>query len=174
MKRGNNYEKGSLSDETIRKVESFKSYKELLALIDINESILETCRHNLSEINKYVIRNNAPTNYPEGTSYLDADTIHGGKKEMHLEDWQKLIEEGGRIQSMILLQESILKGLKETKDKIDKKLAGLQGIECKIIYFKYCEGLNLSEIASKLGYSYDYIREVHARITHNQPTDKAI
>lgn len=153
-------------------MESFKNYKELMTLIEINESILETCKHNLWQINKYLIRNNAPTGYAEGTSYIDADCIHGGRKEMHPEDWQKLIEESGKFQSMIELQESILNGLKQTKDKIDEKLLNLQGLEYKIIYYKYVEGLNLQQIASKLGYSYDYIREVHARITHNDRTDK--
>jgi len=105
------------------------------------------------------------------TSYLDADCIHGSKAEMRLDAWKLLIEEIGKLESMIYVQEEMLKGLYKAKQSIDDRLKGLEGLEYKITYLKYVEGLNLQQIASKLGYSYQYIREVNAK-TYKEPTDK--
>ncbi len=147
------------------------SYNDLLKLIEINESILNNCRHSIKLICRYQINQGAPAGYPEGTSYVDADCIHGGRKETHLDDWKRLIEEVSRLESMVFLQEEILRGLYKTKESIDEKLKGLDGLGYKIAYLKFAEGLNLQQIASKLGYSYQYIREVHAK-TYKVPTDK--
>lgn len=149
------------------------SYKDLLELIEINENILERCRINIKALCTHQIVEGAPAGYPGETSYVDADCIHGhgNKKEMNLDVWKKLIDEISKLESMIYLQEEMLKGLYETKEKIDNKLKGLEGLEYKVAYLKYVEGLNLQQIASKLGYSYQYIREVNAK-TYKVPTHK--
>lgn len=152
-------------------MEELRSYKDLLDLIDINEKLLKTYQYNRKLLYAFHIKREGPAGYPSGTSFIDADTIHGGKKEMHPEDWDKILEEIGRLDLLIDIQEKTLKGYKETKEKIDDKLKGLEGIPYKIAYLKLVEGLNLQEIASKLGYSYQYIREIHAK-TYKEPTDK--
>lgn len=116
-----------------------------------------------------MIKNSCPKGYSHGTSYVDADCIHGSKEELHADMIQKYIEECERYKNMIYLQEEILKGLVKTKNKVDEKLKTLKGLEYKVMYLKMVEGMNLQEIASKLGYSYQYIREIASK-TYKEPT----
>lgn len=148
-----------------------EAYKDLVEMIGINEEILYTCKANLKEIRDYFIKSEAPKGYSVATSYVDADCIHGGKSEMHLGTWQRLVEECSKLESMIYLQEEMLKNLYKVKKNTDDKLRGLEGLEYKVCYLKYVEGNNLQQISSKLGYSYQYIKEIHAK-TYKLHTDK--
>lgn len=146
------------------------NYKELNDLIKMNQNILDQCKENLLKINKHLIKNNCPSGYSSGTSYVDADCIHGSREELHPDMLQNLIDEGERYRSMIFLQEEILNGLKETKNKTDNILKNLKGIEYRITYLQYVEGYSYQQIASELGYTYQYIRLICAKI-NKQSTD---
>ena len=49
------------------------------------------------------------------------------------------------------------------KKEIEDKLSELEGINYKVMYYKQVKGLKLKEVAEKLGYSEQYIREVNAK-----------
>ncbi|WP_039245745.1 hypothetical protein [Clostridium novyi] len=140
------------------------SYKNLLNLIESHESTLKVCKKNLLIIEKFLINHAAPETYKKFTSYLDADCIHGGRRELHPDVLQNIINESEKIKQTILLEEKILNNLYRTKSNVKNKLKNLNGIEYNVAYLKEVEGYNLIQIASKLGKSYDYIKEISSRI----------
>lgn len=140
------------------------SYKDLLLMIDSHKNILNTCKENLKQIKEFLIKQGAPQGYKESTSYLDADCIHGGKKELHPDMIMKIVDEARQTENMIFLEENILENLYKTKKNVLDKLKGLDGIDYKVAYLKEVEGYNLTQIASKLEKSYDYIAEISSRI----------
>ncbi|RUT53392.1 hypothetical protein NPD9_1710 [Clostridium botulinum] len=140
-----------------------ETYKNLLDLIEMNENIKYNCESNLRLIERFFFKQ-GPKGYSEGTSYLDADCIHGSKPEMHIEDYAKLIDETEKLRHMIELQDSILEGLYKTKNSIDENLKKLTGIEYDVAYLKLVEGYTIHSIASKLNISESYARQISARI----------
>jgi len=138
--------------------------KEILELIELNTKILENCKDSKLKIEHFLLMSGCPAGYGEGTSYLDADTIHGSRKEYHVEDYQKLYEELGKLDSMIFLQEEILKNLDKLKKDILKCVEGLQGIEYKVAYKRYIEGKTQEQTAEELNYNSRSIQKIEARI----------
>lgn len=140
------------------------SYKDLLSMIDSHENILKSCKDSLTQIQAFLLMQGAPEGYKKATSYLDADCIHGGRKELHPDMIQKLVDEVRRTENMIFLEENILENLYKTKKAILDKLKGLTGIDYQVAYLKEVESYNLIQISSKLEKSYDYIKEISSRI----------
>ncbi|EHN17044.1 hypothetical protein [Clostridium sporogenes] len=140
------------------------SYKDLMKLIEIHEEILDSYKESLSKINGFLLYSGAPEGYKKGTSYVDADCIHGGKKFLHPDMMENLAYGTEEIKNMISKEEDILKGLYITRKNIKHKLNGLTGIEHKVAYLKEVEGYNLIQVACKLGKSYDYIKEISSKI----------
>lgn len=148
------------------------SYKDLLNMIDSHENILKSCKDSLAQIQSFLVSQGAPQGYKEGTSYVDADCIHGSRKELHPDMLQKLIDEAQRTENMIFLEENILENLYKTKENVMNKLKGLTGIDYKVAYLREVEGYNLIQIASKLEKSYDYIKEISSRIKKRREKEK--
>ncbi|WP_251861955.1 DNA-binding response regulator [Clostridium sp. Marseille-Q2269] len=140
-----------------------ETYNNLLELIKINENIKQNCENNLRLIERFLLKQ-GPKGFPNSTSYLDADCIHGSKGEMHVEDYGKLMNECEKLKNMIFLQHNILEGLYETKNNIDKKLKKLEGIEYEVAYLKLVKGYTIHSIASKLNISESYARQISSRI----------
>ncbi len=140
-----------------------QNIREINELIKLNENILERCLYSKSQIESFFRYHSEPKGYSKGTSYIDADTIHGSKKEYHPEDYQKLIEELGRLESIIFLQTEILDNLNKLREDLINSTKELEGIEYKVVVMHNLEGKTLREISEELGYSYQYIREVHQR-----------
>ncbi|APH23432.1 hypothetical protein RSJ22_17720 [Clostridium botulinum] len=140
-----------------------ETYKNLLELIKINENIKHNCENNLKLIEKFLLKQ-GPKGFPSGTSYLDADCIHGSKGEMHVEDYGRLMSECEKLKNMIFLQDNILKGLYETKKNIDEKLKNLEGIEYKVAYLKLVKGYTINDIAKELHISEVYAKKISAKI----------
>ncbi|UFH65574.1 DNA-binding response regulator [Clostridium cadaveris] len=138
--------------------------KEISELIDLNTNILRGCRESKIKIECFLLMSGCPDGYSEGTSYLDADCIHGTRKEYHVDDYQRLVEELSRLDSMIILQEDILNNLNNIRNTLVERVKGLKGLEYKVGIKYYLEGKSLKEIADELGYSYDYIKEINSRI----------
>ncbi|NFQ86839.1 DNA-binding response regulator [Clostridium sporogenes] len=140
-----------------------ETYKNLLELIKINENIKHNCESNLRLIERFLLKQ-GPKGFPSGTSYLDADCIHGSKGEMHVEDYGKLMNECEKLKNMIFLQDNILEGLYKTKKNIDEKLKNLKGIKYDVAYLKLVEGYSIQAIASKLNISESYAMKISAKI----------
>jgi DNA-directed RNA polymerase specialized sigma subunit len=67
-----------------------------------------------------------------------------------------------------------LKELEYAKVRMDILLEQLEGLEYKIAYYRIVEGLTHKEIANKLGYTEQYIRERWSKIkTYKYPTQQA-
>ncbi len=140
-----------------------ETYKNLIELIEINENIKFNCESNLRLIQKFILKQ-APKSYSCGTSYVDADCIHGSRNELNALNYKKLIDEMEKLNSMIFLQEEILKGYYEAKQNIDVKLKTLKGINYNVAYLKLVEGYSLKAIAIELNISYDYAMKISAKI----------
>lgn len=138
--------------------------KEISELIDLNINILNGCRESKIKIECFLLMSSCPDGYSEGISYLDADCIHGSRKEYHVDDYQRLMEEMSRLDSMIILQEDILNNLNNIRNTLVERVKGLKGLEYKVGIKYYLEGKSLKEIADDLGYSYDYMKEINSRI----------
>jgi DNA-directed RNA polymerase specialized sigma subunit len=68
-----------------------------------------------------------------------------------------------------------LKELEYAKVRMDILLEQLEGLEYKIAYYRIVEGLTHKEIANKLGYTEQYIRERWSKIKANkQPTHQGV
>lgn len=139
------------------------NYEDLLELIGVNENIYNNCRKSYREIERFLLNLGMPAGYPEGTSYLDADSIHGGKKELHSDHLQQLVDEMRKLESMIFLQESILESLYAARKNYLRKLKGLTGIDYKIVYKRDLEKKSLQQIADELGYSLDRVKQLSAK-----------
>lgn len=140
-----------------------ETYKNLLELIQINENIKHNCKINLRLIEKFLLKQ-GPKGFSSGTSYLDADCIHGSRGEMHAEDYGKLMIECEKLTNMIFLQDNILKRLYETKKNIDEKLKDLEGIEYEVAYLKLVKGYTINDIAKELHISEIYAKKISAKI----------
>lgn len=105
----------------------------------------------------------APQGYKKGTSYLDADTIHGSRKEYNLFD---MIERLRLLDHMIYIDEIIL-GNYNQKERIQNKLHELKNIEDKVTYLRMVEGKTQEETAEILNYSTRGIQEIEKRMKKN-------
>lgn len=78
-----------------------------------------------------------------------------------------------KINNEAAIIQDILEDKRQTQREILNKLEQLEGLEYKIAYKRFVEGKTLNEIASELGYSHDYMREVSSNIkkSHSCPTD---
>lgn len=75
----------------------------------------------------------------------------------------RYVEEVQRIDNLIYLDTEILNIKKSTLKKIEDKINSMPGIENKVAFLS-AKGKKLKEIADMLGYSYHYIRRIHARL----------
>lgn len=96
------------------------------------------------------------------------------REKRELKRW----EIGGDLSGIQLTEDSIAAGLEERifaleyelahkiNDLYDAKklISTFKGLENKILYYKYVEGLTLESIAEKLNYSASYIYKKHAEI----------
>lgn len=97
-----------------------------------------------------------PDGYKTSTSYLDADTIKGSKKELHLED---LAEEMMRIKNLIEVDKIILNSL-ERKIEIEVRLSELKSISDKVFFLRKVCKLTQAATAEVLGITDRHVRRI--------------
>lgn len=78
------------------------------------ESRVFDIKRQLRELNKKYLKGFAPKGFKGGTSYNDYDTIPGGNKELHMEDY---FSEKKRLETLLELTEDILLSLKREVDE---------------------------------------------------------
>lgn len=133
--------------------------KDLYKCQSIHKKLIRLAKEEKENLLKTV----GPAEYSNGTSYLDADCIHGSRKEMCI---QEIIEQSGRLENMIYLENCILEKTEKEIKKIKKGLKGLEGLELKVREMRTIEGKKLNQIANELGYSEGYIRRVACKTSN--------
>lgn len=99
---------------------------------------------------------------PGGTSYLDADTIHGGNKEFTIQDWY---EAKRKLITLIGLDETILESLEYDCGLEDKEYLNLLDSNAKkVAYCRVVKGYTQTKTAELLGLSERQIRRIEKNI----------
>ena len=136
-----------------------QNYKDLLTQIEIHENIIENAEKN----KEYYIKQ---LHEPKDIKAICYDGMpHGNYSEISLD---RIVEYINKYDSMVEIETNILQQLEKAKDEIDKKINSLTGLYFKVAYMKEIEGKTLQEIADKLGYSIDRIKQVSAELGKNK------
>ena len=145
-------------------IKQFETYRSILELIEINESIKYSCQITLIEIQKFLLQQGCPNGYSTGTSYQDFDCIHGSRVEVGVVQLEKMAENIDLMKEIIEKQKDILAELYKAKTNIDTRLMNLKGTTYEVAYLRLVEGLSLGMIADQLHLSYSYTRTISSRI----------
>jgi predicted transcriptional regulator len=105
-----------------------------------------------------------PKGFAQATSYTDYDAIKGSKEEFHADVYQRLSDELFKLRTVIEKYENMLDGYKVVKEEIEETYSKLSGLECKVFYLRKMRGKTIKEIASELGYTYNYITDIITKI----------
>ncbi|MBI4855831.1 MAG: hypothetical protein HY818_03705 [Acetobacterium woodii] len=103
---------------------------------------------------------------PDGikTSYLgddlDASCIHGSRSKA----FEDILPEVMELQQQINEYNREINILINLKNQILEQISSIESVNVKVKYLRDQVGYSLHEIALVLGYSYDYIKEISARI----------
>jgi predicted transcriptional regulator len=91
---------------------------------------------------------------------LDASCIHGNSSKAFEDIWPKIapiqVEINDCNQEIMILQ--------RLKNQMFEKINGVCSVDEKVKYLRDYIGLSLCEIADLMGYSYDHIRRLSAKI----------
>ena len=114
----------------------------------------------LYKLDEKYLKAYSPKGCPEGTSYNDYDTIHGGKKEPRIEDYYK---ERQRILAMIDLDEQLLISISM---QIDEKeyVELLKNNHQKVKYYRFVKRYTQSETAEILNISERQVRRIEKEL----------
>lgn len=102
--------------------------------------------------------------------YLESD-VDRSKKELKRWIYSDLQEvrltegsEGGKLEERIAVREHDLAHKMNDMHELKKVIQSFKGLEHKIMYGKYVEGMTLDRIAEELNYSPRYIYNKHSQI----------
>lgn len=138
---------------------SMEAYKPLIEEIEILEMRIDGLREERELLVKKMEKG------PGEVGSISYDGMPKGNAEY--KDLARYIEEIKRIDSHLELDEGILSIKKATLRKIKKKVENFVGIEHKIA-IRQLQGKSLKDIAEELGYSYDWLRKVNAKMQKAQ------
>ncbi|WP_186855124.1 hypothetical protein [Acetobacterium paludosum] len=109
---------------------------------------------------------------PDGikTSYMgnDASHIHGSGSRA----FEDILPEIMEIQSYINECNKELEILQRLKEQIFEQIEQIDSISDKVRYLRDYIGLKLQEISDVTGYSYDYVKELSAKINKANASQK--
>lgn len=86
--------------------------------------------------------------------------VSGDLREIHL----TAESEGTKLEDRIAFRERELAQKMDDMYKLKKLISAFKGLENKIAYLKYVDGMTLEEIAEDMNYSSSYIYKKHAEI----------
>lgn len=132
------------------------SYKNLLSEIEIVKKRIEGLEFERSLIIKTLHKS-----APKDINSVSYDGMPKGSMSHKTLDrtWQDI----QRIDSMLFLENEILKNNLKVKNEIENRVKNLKGIQYEVAYKREIEGKNLKDIAEELQCSYDHIRRVHSK-----------
>lgn len=142
-------------------VDYIKTFKDLKIQKEMHESIKDT-----AEKNKKYYKRILDKSWPHGISPIELDGLpHGHANDMSLD---RLIMYISKYDSMIYIEQCIIENLEKLEEDITDRVMQLDSIDFKVVYMRDIEGMLLQEIAKKLGYTEQYIKEISAR--NKKPT----
>lgn len=136
---------------------AIKSYKDLCSEIEIWKERLRTY-----EVQIEAIRKLARLDGPSDIKAIDYTQPIGGTNISQI-GFEEALDMLAKIQNHIYLHQRAIKDMEKSKKKIEDSIEKLEGIDKRVAYLRDIEGLALVEISNKLGYSYQYIKEISAK-----------
>jgi hypothetical protein len=139
------------------KLESFQTYKDLRREI----SLLTARTKGLERERKHLLRMmhvNAPKD-PGAVSY-DQERV---TSSFHVPSLVEIVPRLNEIKESLGYLYDILHIKEQTKREMEKTISTFEGLDYKVANLRM-QGMSLTEIADKLGYSDDYIRKVSSRL----------
>ena len=136
---------------------AIKSYKDLCSEIEIWKERLKTYETQIEAIRKL-----ARLDGPSDIKAIDYAQPVGGTNISQI-GFEEALEMLAKIQGHIYLHQRAIKDMEKSKNKIEDSIEKLEGLDKRVVYLRDIEGLGLIEISNKLGYSYQYIKEISAK-----------
>lgn len=132
--------------------------KSITAMINIET----TCRDNLVRRKGRLMSQLAPDGIKTSDlgDDLDASCIHGSRSKA----FEDILPEVMELQQQINEHNREIDVLINLKNQILEQISSIDSVNVKVKYLRDQVGYSLHEIALVLGYSYDYIKEISARI----------
>lgn len=127
------------------------------------EEIRERIENNLKalcDLDEKYLKAYKPKDWPEGTSYNDYDTIHGGKKEPRVEDYYK---ERQRLLALIELDEQLIVSIGMQVDE-KEYLSLLNNNSQRIQYYRFIKGYTQAKTAEILDITERQVRRIEKEI----------
>lgn len=117
------------------------------------------------------LRKSMYDNAPKLINAIDyaKDRVQSGYVPLSLD---RIMERLNKIDDYLMLLYEQLRVKQDAKHRIEKVLGEFEGLEYKVAYMRDVLNMRLTEIADKLGYSYDWIRQVSSRIKKTQRQHK--
>ncbi|WP_242878714.1 sigma factor-like helix-turn-helix DNA-binding protein [Clostridium beijerinckii] len=113
----------------------------------------------LKELDEKYLKAYKPKEWPEGTSYNDYDSIHGGKKEPRIEDYYK---ERQKILALIELDEQLIVSIGLQAD--DGYVNLLENNQQKVKYYRFIKGYTQTKTAELLNLSERHVQRIEKEI----------
>ena len=107
-------------------------------------------------IHEEYLKANCPQGYKTGTSYLDADTIHGSRKEFSV---SSMVESLRLLEHLIYIDTVILENYKK-ENRVAEKLKELETTKDKVYYLRQVEGYTQEKTAEILGITDRWVRKL--------------
>ncbi|MCG2729886.1 MAG: hypothetical protein L6276_06320 [Acetobacterium sp.] len=132
--------------------------KSITAMINIET----TCRDNLVRRKGRLMSQLSPDGIKTSNlgDDLDASCIHGSRSKA----FEDILPEVMELQQQINECNREIDILVNLKEQILEHIEGIDNLNMKVKYLRDQVGYSLPEIALVLGYSYDYIKEISARL----------
>jgi len=128
---------------------TIETYKDIQELINSGEIVRDNALKSLLDIQEYLEGQGKPKGYSTGTSYVDADTIHGSRGESHADTYQRLVNAAASLNNMVIVQEKALERYYKIKEEVDKCLYGNMDIGTKVSILR--EQFTQEQVAELIG-----------------------
>lgn len=111
-------------------------------------------------IHEEYLKANCPQGYKTGTSYLDADTIHGSRKEFSV---SSMVESLRLLEHLIYIDTVILENYKK-ENRVAEKLKELETMKDKVYYLRQVEGYTQEKTAEIINISCRHLQRLESEI----------
>jgi len=134
----------------------FKPYWELCEDIEIWK-----CRYESYLIQFKALKKLASLDGPSDITGIDySQTYVKGSGQLSFDE---ILDKLKKIESHMFLHSETIKKMEEKKEKMEKQLEELKGLDYQVAYMRDFKGMKLADIAAELDYSYYWIRKISER-----------